>query len=176
MMCQRGIWSRPGRFSCTFFCFVFCFQEIRNQSHECSFKVAKYPENRNRNRYRDVSPCRHTQTERFAVCVVFATGHLMLNFWSVSLLCFPAVDHSRVKLENTDNDYINASLVVVEEAQRRYILTQASIPKITTLYLLQSMTPACEIDFFFSSNIHFKLCCWNKLIISLILYYILYYC
>lgn len=38
----------------------------------------------------------------------------------------PAVDHSRVKLENTENDYINASLVVMEEAQRSYILTQAS--------------------------------------------------
>ncbi|KAI3358071.1 hypothetical protein L3Q82_003082 [Scortum barcoo] len=68
------------------------YLEIRNQSHECSYKVAKYPENRNRNRYRDVSP----------------------------------FDHSRVKLENTENDYINASLVVVEEAQRSYILTQAS--------------------------------------------------
>ncbi|XP_040209862.1 tyrosine-protein phosphatase non-receptor type 2 isoform X3 [Rana temporaria] len=33
-------------------------------------------------------------------------------------------DHSRVKLQNVDNDYINASLVVVEEAQRNYILTQ----------------------------------------------------
>lgn len=48
-------------FSCSpLFLFLFCLQEIRNQSHECSFKVAKYPENRNRNRYRDVSPCRHT--------------------------------------------------------------------------------------------------------------------
>ncbi len=37
-----------------------------------------------------------------------------------------SVDHSRVKLENTENDYINASLVVMEEAQRRYILTQVS--------------------------------------------------
>ncbi|XP_075873213.1 tyrosine-protein phosphatase non-receptor type 2 isoform X1 [Nelusetta ayraudi] len=69
------------------------YLEIRNQSHECPFKVAKYPENRNRNRYRDVSP----------------------------------FDHSRVKLENTENDYINASLVVVEEAQRRYILTQGPL-------------------------------------------------
>nr|XP_046273813.1 tyrosine-protein phosphatase non-receptor type 2 isoform X1 [Scatophagus argus] len=67
--------------------------EIRNQSHECSYKVAKYPENRNRNRYRDVSP----------------------------------FDHSRVKLENTENDYINASLVVMEEAQRSYILTQGPL-------------------------------------------------
>uniref|UniRef100_A0A3P8PWY4 Tyrosine-protein phosphatase non-receptor type n=1 Tax=Astatotilapia calliptera TaxID=8154 RepID=A0A3P8PWY4_ASTCA len=66
------------------------YSEIRNQSHECSYKVAKYPENRNRNRYRDVSP----------------------------------FDHSRVKLKNTENDYINASLVVNEEAQRSYILTQ----------------------------------------------------
>lgn len=42
-------------------------------------------------------------------------------------LTLPAVDHSRVKLENTENDYINASLIVMEEAQRSYILTQASI-------------------------------------------------
>uniref|UniRef100_A0A1A8CR19 Tyrosine-protein phosphatase non-receptor type n=1 Tax=Nothobranchius kadleci TaxID=1051664 RepID=A0A1A8CR19_NOTKA len=69
------------------------FLEIRNQSHECSYKVAKYPENRNRNRYRDVNP----------------------------------FDHSRVKLENTENDYINASLVVMEEAQRTYILTQGPL-------------------------------------------------
>ncbi|XP_017280972.1 tyrosine-protein phosphatase non-receptor type 2 isoform X1 [Kryptolebias marmoratus] len=69
------------------------YSEIRNQSHECAYKVAKYPENRNRNRYRDVSP----------------------------------FDHSRVKLENTENDYINASLVVMEEAQRSYILTQGPL-------------------------------------------------
>ncbi|XP_032390901.1 tyrosine-protein phosphatase non-receptor type 2 isoform X1 [Etheostoma spectabile] len=69
------------------------YLEIRNQSHECSYKVAKYPENRNRNRYRDVSP----------------------------------FDHSRVKLENAENDYINASLVVMEEAQRSYILTQGPL-------------------------------------------------
>ncbi|KAL0961687.1 hypothetical protein UPYG_G00330430 [Umbra pygmaea] len=67
--------------------------EIRNQSHECPFKVAKYPENRNRNRYRDVSP----------------------------------FDHSRVKLENSENDYINASLVGMEEAKRSYILTQGPL-------------------------------------------------
>ncbi|CAB1350425.1 unnamed protein product [Coregonus sp. 'balchen'] len=67
--------------------------EIRNQSHECPFKVAKYPENRNRNRYRDVNP----------------------------------FDHSRVKLEKAENDYINASLVVIEEAQRSYILTQGPL-------------------------------------------------
>ncbi|XP_077363958.1 tyrosine-protein phosphatase non-receptor type 2 [Festucalex cinctus] len=69
------------------------YMEIRSKSHECSYKVAKYPENRNRNRYRDVSP----------------------------------FDHSRVKLKNADNDYINASLVVMEEAQRRYILTQGPL-------------------------------------------------
>ncbi|XP_063042136.1 tyrosine-protein phosphatase non-receptor type 2 [Engraulis encrasicolus] len=69
------------------------YVEIRNQSHECSYKVAKYPENRNRNRYRDVSP----------------------------------FDHSRVKLESTDNDYINASLVTNDEAQRSYILTQGPL-------------------------------------------------
>ncbi|XP_023669352.1 tyrosine-protein phosphatase non-receptor type 2-like isoform X2 [Paramormyrops kingsleyae] len=67
--------------------------EIRNQSHECSYRVAKYPENRNLNRYRDVSP----------------------------------YDHSRVKLKNSENDYINASLIVMDEAQRSYILTQGPL-------------------------------------------------
>ncbi|XP_068603053.1 tyrosine-protein phosphatase non-receptor type 2 [Brachionichthys hirsutus] len=69
------------------------YLEIRNQSQERSYKVAKNPENRNRNRYRDVSP----------------------------------FDHSRVKLDDSENDYINASLVVVEEAQRSYILTQGPL-------------------------------------------------
>ncbi|XP_042346313.1 tyrosine-protein phosphatase non-receptor type 2a isoform X1 [Plectropomus leopardus] len=36
-------------------------------------------------------------------------------------------DHSRVKLENSENDYINASLVTVEEAQRSYILSQGPL-------------------------------------------------
>ncbi|XP_028940492.1 tyrosine-protein phosphatase non-receptor type 2-like [Antrostomus carolinensis] len=69
-------------------------QEIRHKSSDYPHRVAKYPENRNRNRYRDVSP----------------------------------YDHSRVKLQNTENDYINASLVVIEEAQRYYILTQGPLP------------------------------------------------
>ncbi|XP_077208941.1 tyrosine-protein phosphatase non-receptor type 2 isoform X1 [Paroedura picta] len=70
------------------------YLDIRNQSKDYPYKVAKYPENQNRNRYRDVSP----------------------------------YDHSRVVLQNTDNDYINASLVVNEEAQRNYILTQGPLP------------------------------------------------
>ncbi|XP_026149939.1 tyrosine-protein phosphatase non-receptor type 2a [Mastacembelus armatus] len=36
-------------------------------------------------------------------------------------------DHSRVKLENSENDYINASLVMVDEAQRAYILSQGPL-------------------------------------------------
>ncbi|NXH22672.1 PTN2 phosphatase, partial [Bucco capensis] len=70
------------------------YLEIRLESSDYPYRVARYPENRNRNRYRDVSP----------------------------------YDHSRVKLQNTENDYINASLVVVEEAQRSYILTQGPLP------------------------------------------------
>ncbi|XP_055478823.1 tyrosine-protein phosphatase non-receptor type 2 [Psammomys obesus] len=70
------------------------YSEIRNESHDYPHRVAKFPENRNRNRYRDVSP----------------------------------YDHSRVKLQNTENDYINASLVDIEEAQRSYILTQGPLP------------------------------------------------
>ncbi|XP_033856575.1 tyrosine-protein phosphatase non-receptor type 2 isoform X3 [Acipenser ruthenus] len=69
------------------------YMEIRSQSQDCPYKVAKFPENQNRNRYRDVSP----------------------------------FDHSRVKLQNAENDYINASLVVMEEAQRSYILTQGPL-------------------------------------------------
>ncbi|XP_062848308.1 tyrosine-protein phosphatase non-receptor type 2a [Trichomycterus rosablanca] len=69
------------------------YNEIRNLSQECSYKVAKFPENQNRNRYRDVSP----------------------------------YDHSRVRLQNLENDYINASLITMEEAQRNYILTQGPL-------------------------------------------------
>lgn len=36
-------------------------------------------------------------------------------------------DHSRVKLVNSENDYINASLVTVKEAQRAYILSQGPL-------------------------------------------------
>ncbi|KAM4684986.1 tyrosine-protein phosphatase non-receptor type 2 isoform 3-T3 [Amazona ochrocephala] len=70
------------------------YLEIRHKSSDYPHRVAKYSENRNRNRYRDVSP----------------------------------YDHSRVKLQNAENDYINASLVVIEEAQRYYILTQGPLP------------------------------------------------
>ncbi|XP_027630895.1 tyrosine-protein phosphatase non-receptor type 1 isoform X2 [Tupaia chinensis] len=38
------------------------------------------------------------------------------------------VDHSRIKLHQEDNDYINASLIKMEEAQRSYILTQGPLP------------------------------------------------
>ncbi|XP_072324530.1 tyrosine-protein phosphatase non-receptor type 2 isoform X1 [Scyliorhinus torazame] len=70
------------------------YLEIRSESEDFPYKVAKFPENRVRNRYRDVSP----------------------------------FDHSRVKLQKADNDYINASLVVMEEAERNYILTQGPLP------------------------------------------------
>ena len=46
-------------------------------------------------------------------------------------------DHSRVQLERDNIDYINASLVQCEEANRKYILTQ-----VVSLY------PCCvEVDF-----------------------------
>ncbi|KAK5895427.1 hypothetical protein CesoFtcFv8_012020 [Champsocephalus esox] len=70
------------------------YQEIRQQSCELPCKVAKLPENKNRNRYRDVSP----------------------------------FDHSRICLQFGTNNYINASLIPVEEAQRNYILTQGPLP------------------------------------------------
>lgn len=50
---------------------------------------------------------------------MFWWGMLVIVLWSPN-----TDDHSRVKLENSENDYINASLVAVEEAQRAYILSQ----------------------------------------------------
>ncbi|XP_061591278.1 tyrosine-protein phosphatase non-receptor type 1 [Cololabis saira] len=70
------------------------YQDIRQQSCELPCKVAKLPENKTRNRYRDVSP----------------------------------FDHSRICLQLGTNDYINASLITVEETQRNYILTQGPLP------------------------------------------------
>ncbi|KAI4881500.1 hypothetical protein NFI96_012325, partial [Prochilodus magdalenae] len=70
------------------------YQEIRQQASELPCRVAKLPENRSRNRYRDVSP----------------------------------FDHSRIHLQLGSNDYINASLISMEEAQRSYILTQGPLP------------------------------------------------
>lgn len=42
----------------------------------------------------------------------------------MSLFLPPPVDHSRIHLQLGSNDYINASLISMEEAQRSYILTQ----------------------------------------------------
>ncbi|XP_028667917.1 tyrosine-protein phosphatase non-receptor type 1 [Erpetoichthys calabaricus] len=70
------------------------YQAIRQQSVDMPCKYAKLQENKNRNRYRDVSP----------------------------------FDHSRIRLQLGDNDYINASLISMEEAQRNYILTQGPLP------------------------------------------------
>ncbi|XP_030878953.1 tyrosine-protein phosphatase non-receptor type 1-like isoform X1 [Leptonychotes weddellii] len=70
------------------------FQDIRHEASDFPCRVAKLPKNKNRNRYRDVSP----------------------------------FDHSRIKLHQEENDYINASLIKMEEAQRSYILTQGPLP------------------------------------------------
>ncbi|XP_043945882.1 tyrosine-protein phosphatase non-receptor type 1 isoform X1 [Protopterus annectens] len=70
------------------------YQDIRQQAGDFPCRTARLPENKNRNRYRDVSP----------------------------------FDHSRIKLQQGENDYINASLIKMEEAQRSYILTQGPLP------------------------------------------------
>nr|XP_054099923.1 tyrosine-protein phosphatase non-receptor type 2 isoform X5 [Callithrix jacchus] len=84
------------------------YLEIRNESHDYPHRVAKFPENRNRNRYRDVSPYSGVRVNIMQDCCTD--------------------DHSRVKLQNAENDYINASLIDIEEAQRSYILTQGPLP------------------------------------------------
>ncbi|XP_035678561.1 tyrosine-protein phosphatase non-receptor type 1-like [Branchiostoma floridae] len=72
------------------------YQGIRQEAaeHNHTLKCARKPENKFRNRYRDVSP----------------------------------YDHSRVQLQDGDNDYINASLVEATEANRQYILAQGPLP------------------------------------------------
>ncbi|XP_076804210.1 tyrosine-protein phosphatase non-receptor type 2-like isoform X2 [Clavelina lepadiformis] len=72
------------------------FREIKATSaaYELPCRAAKLQHNRNRNRYRDVSP----------------------------------FDHSRVRLLNGPSDYINSSLVNIEAAGRRYILSQGPLP------------------------------------------------
>uniref|UniRef100_G3ULQ3 Tyrosine-protein phosphatase non-receptor type n=1 Tax=Loxodonta africana TaxID=9785 RepID=G3ULQ3_LOXAF len=67
--------------------------EIR-ESRDSAPRVARFPENRNRNRYRNV--------------ILY--------------------DHSRVKLQNTDSDYVNASLVDMEEEHSSYIIMQDPLP------------------------------------------------
>uniref|UniRef100_A0A0B7ABK9 protein-tyrosine-phosphatase n=1 Tax=Arion vulgaris TaxID=1028688 RepID=A0A0B7ABK9_9EUPU len=71
------------------------FQKIKNETsvnEDLTTKRAKEPENRYKNRYKDVNP----------------------------------YDHSRVVLSAT-NDYINASHIEVQEARRKYILTQGPL-------------------------------------------------
>ncbi|XP_059164413.1 tyrosine-protein phosphatase non-receptor type 1-like isoform X1 [Physella acuta] len=74
------------------------FQRLKNEaslltlSDDFSTKEARDPDNRRKNRYRDVSP----------------------------------YDHSRVKISG-ESDYINASLIEVPEANRKYILTQGPL-------------------------------------------------
>lgn len=36
------------------------YQDIRHEASDFPCKVAKHPRNKNRNRYRDVSPCKYT--------------------------------------------------------------------------------------------------------------------
>lgn len=53
-------------------------------------------------------------------------------------------DHSRVKLENCENDYINASLVMVEEAQRAYILSQGPLRNTCGHFWLMIWEQCCK--------------------------------
>lgn len=70
--------------------------ESRNETGNIKLTTrdAKRIENRDLNRYRDVTP----------------------------------YDHSRIKLNRGSEDYINASLIEVESAGRKYILTQGPLP------------------------------------------------
>ncbi|BES98385.1 tyrosine phosphatase [Nesidiocoris tenuis] len=75
------------------------FHGIRTESSKNNFttKAATKPENKNLNRYRDVSP----------------------------------YDHTRIILKKGKCDYINANLVKIDKADRRYILTQGPLASTT---------------------------------------------
>uniref|UniRef100_A0A8C9EYL6 Secreted protein n=1 Tax=Pavo cristatus TaxID=9049 RepID=A0A8C9EYL6_PAVCR len=82
--------AKNGMFFLTLMCSVagsklcFCLlKEIRHKSSDYPHRVAKYPENRNRNRYRDVSPC------KYLFCIysstfssLFATEACRISFFS----------------------------------------------------------------------------------------------
>lgn len=72
----------PGKY---LVCFIICkrnikilffFKEIRNESHDYPHRVAKFPENRNRNRYRDVSPCKYSLCTCIYVCWLILGGRI----------------------------------------------------------------------------------------------------
>ncbi|XP_036177342.1 tyrosine-protein phosphatase non-receptor type 1 isoform X5 [Myotis myotis] len=87
---KAGSWAAIYQKTCSIGLLRKGSMDIRHEASDFPCRVAKLPKNKNRNRYRDVSP----------------------------------FDHSRIKLHQEDNDYINASLIKMEEAQRSYILTQ----------------------------------------------------
>ncbi|XP_023713038.1 tyrosine-protein phosphatase non-receptor type 2 isoform X3 [Cryptotermes secundus] len=88
------------------------YQHIRNEclNYDYTFLEARKSQNKNLNRYRDVSP----------------------------------YDHSRVVLSKGPCDYINANLVTMERAHRRYILTQGPLPHTTGHFWLMVWEQNCK--------------------------------
>jgi len=88
------------------------YQHIRNEclNYDYTFLEARKSQNKNLNRYRDVSP----------------------------------YDHSRVVLSKGPCDYINANLVTMERAHRRYILTQGPLPHTTCHFWLMVWEQNCK--------------------------------
>ncbi|XP_041376343.1 tyrosine-protein phosphatase non-receptor type 2-like [Gigantopelta aegis] len=75
---------------------------LRTLDQKLTVIEARKPENRSKNRYRDVSP----------------------------------YDHSRIVLGKVNDDYINASLIEVPDAGRKYILTQGPLAHTTSHFWL----------------------------------------
>ncbi|XP_049811714.1 tyrosine-protein phosphatase non-receptor type 2-like isoform X1 [Schistocerca nitens] len=88
------------------------YQRIRDESLNNDYTLieAKKAENKNLNRYRDVSP----------------------------------YDHSRVVLTKGSCNYINANLITMERAHRRYILTQGPLPHTTGHFWLMIWEQKCK--------------------------------
>ncbi|XP_059476949.1 tyrosine-protein phosphatase non-receptor type 1-like isoform X2 [Neocloeon triangulifer] len=95
------------------------YQRIRNESnnYEYTFEEAKKRENKSLNRYRDVNPYDHSR-------VVLVKG---------------TSDQDKQR-----SDYINASLIQMPNAHRRYILAQGPLPHTTDHFWLMIWEQNCK--------------------------------
>ena len=126
------------------------FESLQQQEckHLYSRKEGQKIENRNKNRYKNILPC------KYARLLIFLNGHLHKIYTSVILSkqinSFHPVDHTRVMLKEVDSsvpgaDYINANHIHVS-LDVRSNHTHESLDNIFSFNCSQKTT-ALEINF-----------------------------